>query len=90
MIAQWLEQKLATLSALDSSQISEPNNNPTTNICQKKKKKKKGSEIVVFGAAGCRGNIELSLPGIFPPDESPATKNPKGIGQTNPSINFSL
>lgn len=65
MTSQWLEHKLSTFSALDSSQISEPSG-PTTNICQMEKEQ----WIVVVLCNWMWRNIELflpSLPGILKP-----------------------
>lgn len=52
MTSQWLELKLTTFSALDSSQISEPDD-PSTNVCQTEKEQ----WTVVFWAEGRMGRV---------------------------------
>lgn len=80
MTSQWLELKLSTFSALDSSQISMPNG-PTTNICQIEKEQ----WIVVVWAAGWNGNVSLS-PWNIETRVSPQPPKPKR-DWTNQSIN---
>ncbi len=81
MTSQWLELKLSTFSALDSSQISEPNGS-TTNICQIEE------EQFVFWAAGRGANVELCLLGIFKSPQRMSLLLPKPRRDwTNQSIN---